>query len=71
MACGRRFTGARLFRMTSILGSVWGLASIAGPLATGVLMSVSARVSLPLVLASVTGVLLISLAYEHRRGLAD
>jgi MFS family permease len=70
MACGQRFSGARLLRMTSLLGSVWGAASIVGPLATGLLMELHPVASLPVVLATSAGLLLLSLAYEKRKNIS-
>ena len=65
MACGQRFTGRHLLRMTALLGSVWGLASIVGPLVTGSLMAQSNKWSIPAVVFAMASGLLASLAYER------
>ena len=67
MACGQRFSGSHLLRMTALLGSVWGVASIAGPLVTGALMAHASRWSLPSVIGAVAATLLWALAYEQRQ----
>jgi len=66
MACGQRFAGKHLLRMTALLGSVWGLASIVGPLITGALMAQGSRWSIPVVIAAMALSLLASLIYERR-----
>ena len=67
MACGQRFSGTHLLRMTALLGSVWGVASIAGPLFTGALMAHANRWSVPSVIGAVAATLLWALAYEQRQ----
>jgi len=65
MACGQRFSGKHLLRMTALLGSVWGLSSIAGPLVTGVLMAHNSPWSIPAVVFAMAAGLLASLVYER------
>lgn len=64
MASGQRFSGRRLLRMTALLGAVWGVGSIVGPVMTGVLMDFNAQWSLPAVILVTTSVLLLSLGWE-------
>jgi len=65
MACGQRFTGHHLLRMTALLGSVWGVASIVGPLATGSLMVHAGVWSIPVVVMAMAASLLTALVYER------
>jgi len=67
MACGQRFRGKHLLRMTALMGSVWGVASIAGPLVTGSLMSQNSKWSIPAVVFFMAACLAASLAYEKFR----
>lgn len=67
MACGQKFKDAQLLRMTALLGSVWGVASIMGPLITGAFMARSITWSIPVVVFSMAALLLAALAYEKRR----
>jgi MFS family permease len=67
MACGQRFKGNELLRMTALLGSVWGVASIIGPLVTGSLMEQTVRWSVPVVVFSMAAFLFAALMYEKRR----
>jgi MFS family permease len=64
MASGQAFTGKKLMRMTALMGSVWGAASIVGPLSTGWLMEFNAAWSLPSVLLAITTALFVALAFE-------
>jgi MFS family permease len=68
MACGQRFKGSQLLRVTALLGSVWGVASIVGPLITGTLMARSIAWSIPVVVFSMAAFLLAALIYERRKG---
>jgi len=64
MACGQRFSGRGLLRVTALLGASWGVASGVGPLLTGALMQVNVSWALPCVLCAVTLILLWALALE-------
>lgn len=64
MASGQRFSGRRLLKMTALLGAVWGVGSITGPLMTGILMDLNARWSLPVTILVITTFLLGSLGWE-------
>lgn len=64
MACGQKFSGRGLLRVTALLGASWGVASGVGPLLTGVLMEVNVSWALPGVLLTVTLTLLLALAFE-------
>jgi len=67
MACGQKFKGMQLLRMTALLGSVWGFASIVGPLTTGALMANYLRWSVPLVVFSMATLLLVVLLLEIKQ----
>jgi MFS family permease len=64
MACGQRFSGRRLLKMTALLGAVWGVGSIIGPLMTGIFMDINAQWSLPVSILVITTFLLGSLGWE-------
>jgi MFS family permease len=50
VACGQRFTGARLVAASAILNASWGVTSSGGPLVTGVLMHAVGINALPAVM---------------------
>jgi MFS family permease len=50
VACGQRFTGARLVAASAILNASWGITSSGGPLLTGVLMHAVGINALPAVM---------------------
>jgi MFS family permease len=63
--CGQAYTGARLLKATALLGSVWGGASIAGPLGAGALMASIGSWSIPLLLAGLALLLMAAMAAER------
>ena len=67
MACGQKFKGNQLLRMTALLGSVWGVASIIGPLTTGAIMVKNMRWSVPVVVFSMAVLLLFALFLEQKK----
>ncbi len=68
VACGERFTGASLTTASAIVNAAWGIASAAGPLATGALMHGAGINALPAVLFGVCALFLASAWWERRAG---
>lgn len=66
VACGERFTGASLTTASAVVNASWGIASAAGPLATGALMQGLGMHALPGVLFVVCAVFLGSAWWEWR-----
>lgn len=66
MACGQRFAGSGLLRITALLGAAWGLASIAGPLLAGILTEANPAWALPGILTIAALILLLALSREFR-----
>ncbi|WUR13774.1 MFS transporter [[Empedobacter] haloabium] len=66
VACGERFDGAALTTASAIVNASWGIASAAGPLATGALMQGVGIHALPAVLFVVCALFLGSAWWEWR-----
>ena len=69
VACGERFSGASLTTASAVVNASWGIASAAGPLATGALMHSAGIHALPAVLFGACALFLGSawLEWRHRR----
>lgn len=65
-ACGQRYAGASLLRITTLLGAAWGIASIAGPLLTGAVTQIQPQWALPSILGFAALILLLALKAEDR-----
>ncbi|WEF31504.1 MFS transporter [Pseudoduganella chitinolytica] len=66
VACGERFTGGALTTASAVVNASWGIASAAGPLATGALMQGLGMHALPGVLFVACAVFLGSAWWEWR-----
>ncbi len=66
VACGEKFTGASLTTASALVNASWGIASAAGPLATGAMMERVGINALPAVLFVVCALFLVSAWFERR-----
>ncbi len=67
VACGQRFTGARLVAASAILNASWGVTSSGGPLVTGVLMHSVGINALPAVMWCGAAAFVACAWWEYRR----
>jgi MFS family permease len=67
VACGQRFTGARLVAASAILNASWGVTSSGGPLVTGVLMHAVGINALPAVMWCGAAAFVACAWWEYRR----
>ncbi len=63
---GENFKGTELLRVTSLLGSVWGIFSMIGPLTAGVMMMGESAWSIPSMLIVMSLMLIISIKIEKK-----